>query len=203
MYDLTKEYKTKAMAVNAIRMTATNKGWKVLSTDEAATHVWPSAAGFTVNNTTLNLALGFITEEQAEVAQRVPAGSITDGKALEAVNAALAEQANVDKKAPKLQAPSKLEQDKKAAKAFKKAAKESAEPKAPTRCETKNGARRPLRGKTLLVWETAERMAASGTIPTMKQVHEELLKTEPGFNKTTTGIQYYACKAYNGWESKK
>ena len=203
MYDLTKEYKTKAMAVNAIRMTATNKGWKVLSTDEAASHVWPSAAGFTVNNTTLNLALGFITEEQAEVAQRVPAGSITDGKALEAVNAALAEQANVDKKAPKLQAPSKLEQDKKAAKASKKAAKESAEPKAPTRCETKNGARRPLRGKTLLVWETAERMAASGTIPTMKQVHEELLKTEPGFNKTTTGIQYYACKAYNGWESTK
>lgn len=203
MYDLTKEYKTKAMAVNAIRMTATNKGWKVLSTDEAATHVWPSAAGFTVNNTTLNLALGFITEEQAEVAQRVPAGSITDGKALEAVNAALAEQANVDKKAPKLQAPSKLEQDKKAAKASKKAAKESAEPKAPTRCETKNGARRPLRGKTLLVWETAERMAATGTIPTMKQVHEELLKTEPGFNKTTTGIQYYACKAYNGWESTK
>lgn len=203
MYDLTKEYKTKAMAVNAIRMTATNKGWKVLSTDEAATHVWPSAAGFTVNNTTLNLALGFITEEQAEVAQRVPAGSITDGKALEAVNAALAEQANVDKKAPKLQAPSKLEQDKKAANASKKAAKESAEPKAPTRCETKNGARRPLRGKTLLVWETAECMAATGTIPTMKQVHEELLKTEPGFNKTTTGIQYYACKAYNGWESTK
>ncbi|MBM6700523.1 hypothetical protein H7U32_09590, partial [Bifidobacterium pullorum subsp. saeculare] len=111
--------------------------------------------------------------------------------------------ANVDKKAPKLQAPSKLEQDKKAAKASKKAANESAEPKAPTRCETKNGARRPLRGKTLLVWETAERMAATGTIPTMKQVHEELLKTEPGFNKTTTGIQYYACKAYNGWESSK
>lgn len=200
MYELTKEYKTKAMAVNAIRMTATNKGWKVLSTDEAATHVWPSAAGFTVNNTTLNLALGFITEEQASsVEQKVPAGSITDGKVLESVSAALAEQVNVDKKAPKLQAPSKLEQDKKAAKASKKAAKDNAEPKAPTRCETKNGARRPLRGKTLLVWETAERMAATGTIPTMKQVHEELLKTEPGFNKTTTGIQYYACKAYNGW----
>lgn len=199
MYELTKVYKTKAMAVNAIRMTATNKGWKVLSTDDAATHVWPSAEGFTVNNTTLNLALGFITEEQAEVAQRVPAGSVTDGKALEAVNAALAEQANVDKKAPKLQAPSKLEQDKKAAKASKKAAKDSDEPKAATRCETKNGARRPLRGKTLLVWETAERMAATGTIPTMKQVHEEICKVEPGFNKTTTGIQYYACKAYNGW----
>ena len=200
MYDLTKEYKTKAMAVNAIRMTATNKGWKVLSTDEAATHVWPSAAGFTVNNTTLNLALGFITEEQAEVAQRVPAGSITDGKALEAVNAALAEQANVDKKAPKLQAPSKLEQDKKAVKASKKAAKESAEPKAPTRCETKNGARRPLRGKTLLVWEVTERLHAQlERVPTAKEVHEQLVSMEPGFNKTTTGIQYYACKAYNGW----
>lgn len=200
MYDLTKEYKTKAMAVNAIRMTATNKGWKVLSTDEAATHVWPSAAGFTVNNTTLNLALGFITEEQAEVAQRVPAGSITDGKALEAVNAALAEQANVDKKAPKLQAPSKVEEGKKAARAAKKAAKESAEPKAPTRCETKNGARRPLRGKTLLVWEVTERLHAQlERVPTAKEVHEQLVSMEPGFNKTTTGIQYYACKAYNGW----
>jgi hypothetical protein len=199
MYALTKIYKTKAMAVNAIRMTATNKGWKVLSTDEAASHVWPVAEGFEVNNTTLNIALGFATET---VEQKVPAGSITDGKALEAVNAALAEQANVDKKTPKLQAPSKLEQSKKQAKADKKSAKQT-EPKAPTRCETKNGARRPLRGKTLLVWETAERMAASGTVPSMKQVHEELLKTEPGFNKTTTGIQYYACKAYNGWESSK
>lgn len=204
MYDLTKEYKTKAMAVNAIRMTATNKGWKVLSTDEAATHVWPSAAGFTVNNTTLNLALGFITDEQAEVAQRVPAGSITDGKALEAVNAALAEQANVDKKAPKLQAPSKLEQDKKAAKAAKKADKApkgtGEGDKSATRCEVKNGARRPLRGKTLLVWEVTERLHAQlERVPTAKEVHEQLVSMEPGFNKTTTGIQYYACKAYNGW----
>lgn len=204
MYDLTKEYKTKAMAVNAIRMTATNKGWKVLSTDEAATHVWPSAAGFTVNNTTLNLALGFITEEQAEVAQRVPAGSITDGKALEAVNAALAEQANVDKKAPKLQAPSKLEESKKAAKAAKKADKApkgtGEDGKSATRCEVKNGARRPLRGKTLLVWEVTERLHAQlERVPTAKEVHEQLVSMEPGFNKTTTGIQYYACKAYNGW----
>ena len=201
MYDLTKEYKTKAMAVNAIRMTATNKGWKVLSTEDAAQHVWPQAGGFTVNNTSLNLALGFITEADADaLSQRVPAGSITNGKALEAVNAALAEQANVDKKAPKLQAPSKLEQDKKAAKASKKAAKESAEPKAPTRCETKNGARRPLRGKTLLVWEVTERLHAQlERVPTAKEVHEQLVSMEPGFNKTTTGIQYYACKAYNGW----
>lgn len=185
MYDLSKAYKTKAMAVNAIRITATNKGWKVLSTDEATTHVWPTAEGFVVNNTTLNLALGFITEAEASVAE------------------ALAEQAPKDKAAPKLQAPSKVEESKKAAKAAKKAAKENAEPKAPTRCETKNGARRPLRGKTLLVWETTERLAAAGEVPSMKQVHEEILKTEPGFNKTTTGIQYYACKAYNGWESKK
>ena len=204
MYDLTKEYKTKAMAVNAIRMTATNKGWKVLPTDEAATHVWPSAEGFIVNNTTLNLALGFITEEQAEVAQRVPAGSITEGKALEAVNAALAEQANVDKKAPKLQEPSKLEQDKKAAKAAKKADKAPKGTgeggKSATRCEVKNGARRPLRGKTLLVWEVTERLHAQlERVPTAKEVHEQLVSMEPGFNKTTTGIQYYACKAYNGW----
>lgn len=197
MYELTKIYKSKAMAINAIRMTATNKGWKVLSTDDAAQHVWPQAEGFTVNNTSLNLALGFISEAPE---QKVPAGSITNGKVLESVSAALAEQANLDKKAPKLQALSKLEQDKKAVKASKKAAKESAEPKAPTRCETKNGARRPLRGKTLLVWETTEMLAAgpNGT-PTLKEVYEELCRLEPGFNKTTAGIQYYACRAYNGW----
>lgn len=204
MYDLTKEYKTKAMAINAIRMTATNKGWKVLSTEQAAEHVWPQAEGFAVNNTTLNVALGFVSDEQAEVAQRVPEGSVTDGKALEAVNAALSEQAHKDAKAPKLQAPSKLEESKKEAKSSKKAAKESAEPKAPARCNVVNGARRPLRGKTLLVWETTERMhKESGEVPSMKQVHEELLKTEPGFNKTTAGIQYYACRAYNGWASDK
>lgn len=205
MYDLTKEYKTKAMAVNAIRMTATNKGWKVLSTEDAAQHVWPQSEGFTVNNTSLNLALGFITEEQAEVAQRVPAGSIADGKALEAVNAALAEQAHKDAKAPKLQAPSKLEESKKAAKANKKAAKEdNPEAVKQTRCNVVNGARRPLRGKTLLVWEVTERLQAQlERVPTLKEVHEQLVSMEPGFNKTTTGIQYYACRAYNGWASDK
>lgn len=187
MYALTKIYKTKAMAVNAIRMTATNKGWKVLSTDDAATHVWPASEGFEVNNTTLNIELGFISADEAP--------------AVAAVAAAIAENTQPEAPAPKkaLQAPSKVEEQKKAAKAAKKAAKDSEEPKAPTRCNVVNGARRPLRGKTLLVWETAERMAAAGEVPSMKQVHEEILKTEPGFNKTTTGIQYYACKAYNGW----
>ena len=200
MYELTKIYKSKAMAINAIRMTATNKGWKVLSTEQAAEHVWPQAEGFAVNNTTLNVALGFASDEQAEVAQRVPEGSVTDGKALEAVNAALSEQANLDEKAPKLQALSKLEQDKKAVKASKKAAKENAEPKAPTRCNVVNGARRPLRGKTLLVWETTEAMQKeSDEVPSLKQVYEALCKVKPGFNKTTAGIQYYACRAYNGW----
>lgn len=205
MYELTKIYKTKAMAVNAIRMTATNKGWKVLSTEDAAQHVWPQAEGFTVNNTSLNLALGFISEADADaLSQRVPEGSVTDGKALEAVNAALSEQAHKDVKAPKLQAPSKLEESKKAAKANKKAAKESAEPKAQTRCNVVNGARRPLRGKTLLVWETTERMNEQmGRVPSLKEVHEELCRMYPDFNKTTAGIQYYACRAYNGWESKK
>ena len=209
MYELTKIYKTKAMAVNAIRMTATNKGWKVLSTDDAAQHVWPQAEGFTGNNTSLNLALGFISEADADaLSQRVPGGSVTNGEALEAVNAALAEKANVDKKAPKLQAPSKLEQDKKAAKAAKKADKApkgtGEGDKSATRCEVKNGARRPLRGKTLLVWETTEMLAAGPNgIPTLKEVYEELCRLEPGFNKTTAGIQYYACRAYNGWESKK
>lgn len=233
MYELTKIYKTKAMAVNAIRMTATNKGWKVLSTEDAAQHVWPQAEGFTVNNTSLNLALGFISEADADaLSQRVPEGSVTDGKALEAVNAALSEQAHKDAKEPlangkfigregnayagmepwgreKLQKPSKLEESKKAAKANKKAAKEDVEPYTmpgckQTRCNVVNGARRPLRGKTLLVWETTEMLAAGPNgIPTLKEVYEELCRLEPGFNKTTAGIQYYACRAYNGWASDK
>lgn len=213
MYELTKIYKTKAMAVNAIRMTATNKGWKVLSTDDAAQHVWPQAEGFTVNNTSLNLALGFISEADADaLSQRVPAGSVTDGEALEAVNAALSEQAHKDAKAPKLQAPSKLEESKKENAKERSQRRQleiheklnEAEPKAQTRCNVVNGARRPLRGKTLLVWETTERMNEQmGRVPSLKEVHEELCRLEPGFNKTTAGIQYYACRAYNGWESKK
>ena len=211
MYELTKIYKTKAMAVNAIRMTATNKGWKVLSTEDAAQHVWPQAEGFTVNNTSLNLALGFISEEDADaLAQRVPEGSVTNGEALEAVNAALSEQAHKDAKAPKLQAPSKLEESKKAAKAAKVAVKtksdvnsQQAEARA-TRCNVVNGARRPLRGKTLLVWETTERMnEQTGRVPSLKEVHEELCRMYPDFNKTTAGIQYYACRSYNGWASDK
>lgn len=213
MYELTKIYKTKAMAVNAIRMTATNKGWKVLSTDDAAQHVWPQAEGFTVNNTSLNLALGFISEADADaLSQRVPEGSVTDGKALEAVNAALAEQAHKDVKAPKLQAPSKLEESKKENAKERSQRRQleiheklnEAEPKAQTRCNVVNGARRPLRGKTLLVWETTERMNEQmGRVPSLKEVHEELCRMYPDFNKTTAGIQYYACRAYNGWASDK
>lgn len=221
MYELTKIYKTKAMAVNAIRMTATNKGWKVLSTDDAAQHVWPQAEGFTVNNTSLNLALGFISEADADaLSQRVPEGSVTDGKALEAVNAALTsvkdalttEEVMADAKARKLQAPSKLEESKKENAKERSQRRQleiheklnEAEPKAQTRCNVVNGARRPLRGKTLLVWETTERMNEQmGRVPSLKEVHEELCRMYPGFNKTTAGIQYYACRAYNGWESKK
>ena len=208
MYELTKIYKTKAMAVNAIRMTATNKGWKVLSTDDAAQHVWSQAEGFTVNNTSLNLALGFISEADADaLSQRVPEGSVTNGEALEAVNAALSEQAHKDAKAPKLQAPSKLEESKKAAKVAVKTKSDvnpqQAEARA-TRCNVVNGARRPLRGKTLLVWETTERMNEQmGRVPSLKEVHEELCRMYPDFNKTTAGIQYYACRAYNGWVSDK
>ena len=235
MYALTKVYKSKAMAINAIRMTATNKGWKVLTTDEASKFVVSTGEGFAADNDALNVELGFI--EPAKVEQKVPAGSVTSGAALEAANAALAEQkstskadatldkarqeiwgkdgtnspeqaaANLGKRnGPKTQAPSKLEESKKQARKDKK---EDVEPYTmpgtkQTRCNVVNGARRPLRGKTLLVWETTERLhKESGEVPSMKQVHEELLKTEPGFNKTTTGIQYYACRAYNGWEATK
>lgn len=213
MYELTKIYKTKAMAVNAIRMTATNKGWKVLSTDDAAQHVWPQEEGFTVNNTSLNLALGFISEADADaLSQRVPECSVTNGEALEVVNAALSEQAHKDAKAPKLQAPSKLEESKKENAKERSQRRQleiheklnEAEPKAQTRCNVVNGARRPLRGKTLLVWETTERMNEQmGRVPSLKEVHEELCRMYPDFNKTTAGIQYYACRAYNGWASDK
>ena len=202
MYDLTKVYKTKAMALNAIRITATNKGWKVLNTDEAAAHVWPAVGqdGYTVNNTTLNLALGFITEAEAS-AQEALAEQAPKTKADALADKARAEVWGKDGNNTQEQAAAivgKKNGPKKAAK--EKPAKESAEPKAPTRCETRNGARRPLRGKTLLVWEVTERLHAQlERVPTAKEVHEQLVSMEPGFNKTTTGIQYYACKAYNGW----
>lgn len=221
MYALTKTYKSKAQAINAIRLTARNKEWTVLDTDAAAAHVWPAADGYTVNNLTLNVALGFVTEEQEQasgpLAQLVPEGTITDGKALEAVSAALAEQSAKDTKTPKLQAPSKMEQSKKEnlAPKAKKATQEQLDhlfgkdkkvtegDKKPTRCEVVNNARRPLRGKTLLVWETTEAMQkASGTCPSLKEVFAKLQEAEPGFNKTTCSIQFYACRTYNGWDVK-
>lgn len=196
MYELTKVYATKNAAINAIRMMARNKGWQVLDTDAAATHVWPAAEGFSVNNTTLNVALGFVAEAQDAVngvlEQRVPEGTITDGKALEAVNAALAEAAPV---APVPEAkPAKT-----------KPAKEK-EDKAPAaRSETKNGARRPAKaGKTLTVWEVTERLQKQlERTPTIKEVYEVLCSMDKGFNKTTCSIQFYACLAYNGWQSER
>lgn len=207
MYDLTKVYKTTTMAVNAIRMTARNKGWTVLDTESAAEHVQPSAEGFSVNNATLNVALGFVAEAQEQangvLAQRVPDGSVTDGAVLESVNAAIAEQGAKDAKSPKLQAPSKLEESKKEMKALKKAVKEEKTPA--VRSEVKNGARRPAKaGKTLTVWLTTEAIQKEASkVPTIKEVYEALCKAEPGFNKTTCSIQYYACLAYNGWRSER
>lgn len=197
MYDLTKAYKSKAQAVNAIRMTARNKGWNVLDTEAAEAHVWPTAEGFVVNNTTLNVALGFATEAEAAVAEldlKPTKGELAMEQAREDVWGKDGKGNTAIVKA--LQAPSKLEQDKKAA---KKSATPKPEKKEPTRCDTQNGARRPLRGKTLAVWTVAESMAKGGTIPTLKQVYDALLALDPGFNKTTAGIQFYACRTYNGW----
>lgn len=208
MYALTKIYKSKAMAVNAIRMTATNKGWKVLSTDEAAKYVYPHAEGYEVANAEINIALGFVTEAEAAVAEL----DLKPTKAELAMEQAREDVWGKDGKGntkimKALQAPSKLEESKKAAKKAKKESKDVSPLTfpgcKPTRCETKNGARRPLRGKTLLVWETTEMLAAGPNgCPTLKEVYEELCRLEPGFNKTTAGIQFYACRAYNGWDKK-
>lgn len=201
MYALNKVYKSSAMAVSAILLTARNKGWQQLEKEVAAQHVWPEADGFVVNNTTLNIAMGFATEAATEaVGQRVPEGAITDGAALEAVSAALAEVNQPD-------VPATPRKGSIAAMALKKADKEpevvSKKEGRVTRCNVVNNARRPLRGKTLLVWETTEMLAAGPNgCPSVKEVYEELCRIAPGFNKTTCSIQFYACLAYNGWSTK-
>lgn len=212
MFNLNKLYKTKAMAVNAIRMTATNKGWTTLNTDQAAEHVWPQGELFAVNNTTLNEAYGFTSAEDVELATNKASPEVT-----QAINEALAEQHKADAKTPKLQTASKMEQSKKENLAPKKPYKPqtvkvtgsentdgSPLEKRETRCNVVNGARRPLRGKTLLVWEVAESLYAQmERVPTAKEVYAQLLKSKSGFNKTTCSIQYYACVAYNGWKKEK
>lgn len=198
MYALAKIYKSKAQAVNAIRMTARNKDWKVLDTEQAEQHVWPAAEGFAVNNTTLNVAMGF-----AEAAEQDVSG------AQESVAEALAEQAGKDKVIPQL--PSRPAVIKSAAD-VKKSTKPSKAEKAPkatgegnTRSQVVNGARRPLReGKTLDVWLTTERLQKeTGVCPSCKEVLAALEAQHGSFNKTTCSIQFYACRTYNGWEVVK
>lgn len=207
MYDLTKIYKSKAQAVNAIRMTARNKGWNVLDTAAAEQHVWPASEGYAVNNTTLNIAMGFAKEVVQGAAELV----ITDGKTLEAVSAAIEEQKAKDAVAPKLQTASNMEKAKKenlapkAKKADKSPKGTGEDGKSVARCEVVNGARRPLReGKTLDVWLTTERLQKeTGVCPSCKEVLAALEAQHGSFNKTTCSIQFYACRTYNGWEAKK
>lgn len=199
MYNLTKTYKTQAQAVNAIRMQARCKDWQVLDTDAAKQHVWPAANGFTVNNATLNAALGFAelpaTDVSGALPQRVPAGTVTDGKALESVNAALEEAAPLSK-ADKALLQARLDAAKPA---NTKPVKETKAPAA--KSVTQNGARRPAKeGKTLLVWEVAERLYKQlERTPTIKEVYAQLCSMDKGFNKTTCSIQFYACRTFHGW----
>lgn len=214
MFNLTKVYAKKVHAVNAIRMLVTNKGLAALSTDDAAAYVLPAAEGFQIANGELNAHYGFeVAGEQGtsgELQQRVPAGSVTSGAALDAVINAM-EEGGMKADAParsKLQASSKLEKAKKENLAPKAAKKE----KAPAaKSVTQNGARRPAKpGKTLDVWIAAEALhadkVAAGeevTTPTLKEVYAILLAVDPTFNKTTCSIQFYACRTFNGWTVTK
>lgn len=226
MFSITKVYAKKVHAVNAIRMFVTNKGLAALSTDEAAAYVLPAADGFQVANGELNERYGFpVAEQEGATGQRVPAGAPTSGAALEVAAAIAAtdklhpkDAETIASRSAKLQTPSKVEQQKAAARELRestakvKSARKEVEPKAPVaKSVTQNGARRPAKpGKTLDVWLTAEAMHArnveqklADVVPTLKEVYAEILLQHPGFNKTTCSIQFYACRTFNGWTPAK
>lgn len=72
-----------------------------------------------------------------------------------------------------------------------------AEDKKAARCDFKNGARKPLKGKTAEVWAMGDKLLAElGRTPELKEMKAAM----PSFNGTTVAIQFYAWRKYNGLE---
>lgn len=67
-----------------------------------------------------------------------------------------------------------------------------------TRCDFKNGARKPLKGKTAEVWAMGDKLLAElGRTPELKEMKAAM----PSYNGTTVAIQLYAWRKYNGLDA--
>ncbi|QXV85489.1 hypothetical protein bas25_0067 [Escherichia phage VogelGryff] len=66
------------------------------------------------------------------------------------------------------------------------------------RCDFKNGARKPLKGKTAEVWAMGDKLLAElGRTPELKEMKAAM----PSYNGTTVAIQFYAWRKYNGLDA--
>lgn len=66
------------------------------------------------------------------------------------------------------------------------------------RCTFKNGARKPLKGKTAEVWAMGDKLLAElGRTPELKEMKAAM----PAYNGTTVAIQFYAWRKYNGLDA--
>lgn len=62
------------------------------------------------------------------------------------------------------------------------------------RCNFKNGARKPLKGKTAEVWAMGDKLLAElGRTPELKEMKAAM----PSYNGTTVAIQFYAWRKFN------
>lgn len=121
-----------------------------------------------VNPAVMQSALDALKEEEVKDTKHA--------KAVEAVKVASAAKLEAPKSAPASKAV-----DKKAA-----------------RCDFKNGARKPLKGKTAEVWAMGDKLLAKlGRTPELKEMKEAM----PSYNGTTVAIQFYAWRKYNGLDA--
>lgn len=66
------------------------------------------------------------------------------------------------------------------------------------RCDFKNGARKPLKGKTAEVWAMGDKLLKElGRTPELKEMKAAM----PSYNGTTVAIQFYAWRKYNGLDA--
>lgn len=87
------------------------------------------------------------------------------------------------------------EKDMKHAKAATQVSEIKIEELKAARCDFKNGARKPLKGKTAEVWAMGDKLLAElGRTPELKEMKAAM----PSYNGTTVAIQFYAWRTYHG-----
>lgn len=65
-------------------------------------------------------------------------------------------------------------------------------------CKFRNGARKPLKGKTADVWAMGDKLLKElGRTPELKEIKAAM----PSYNGTTVAIQFYAWRKYNGLDA--